>query len=289
MKFSIITPTYNSGKYLTETIKSVVSQKGDFEFEYIIVDGGSDDETLDIIKKYAEEYPFIRWISEKDNGMYDAINKGFSMATGDIFAYINSDDVYEPKAFNTISKVFKKFPEIQWVKGITLISNEKLETIKTPHCFIFNQEWIRKGIYGRYAYFIHQDSAFWRKELWEKIGKIPEDIKLAGDYYLWTQFAKYSPLWSIDYTVSRFRKRKGQLSENMSKYRKEQEKIVPKTKSFLALKIKLFFWLKAKLIILPESFFVILYRTLFWRESKHYIDIEDNALIKREANSYIVK
>ncbi|MCK5021964.1 MAG: glycosyltransferase [Candidatus Pacebacteria bacterium] len=288
MKFSIITPTYNSEKYLTETIESVLSQKGDFEIEYIIIDGGSTDKTIEIIKKYSEKYP-IKWISEKDNGMYSAINKGFSIATGDIFAWINSDDIYLPNAFQTISKTIKKYPEIDWLKGTTLISNEKLNTIKKSPCYIYNQKWIEKGIYGRNAYFIHQDSVFWTKELWNKVSKIDDKLKLAGDYDLWIKFAKLSSLWSINKPISRFRKRMNQLSKNMKDYRKEQKEISSEQKDLLTFKIKLFFWLKTKLPTIFEPIFIFKYKLLFWDRNKYYINIENNEPIKRKVNSYIAK
>ena len=286
MKFSIVTPTYNSEKYLADTIESVLSQEGDFEVEYIIIDGDSKDNTIDIIKKYAKKYP-LRWISEKDNGMYSAINKGFSMASGDIYAYINSDDIYLPNAFQVISKTFKKYPAIHWLKGITEIADEKLNTTKTSPCYIFNQEWIKKGIYGRNAYFIHQDSVFWKKELWNKIGKIDEKFKLAGDYYLWTQFAKHFPLWSINTPVSRFRKRSDQLSEDMTDYRKEQSEIQPEQKDFLTFRVKLFFWLKTKFPTSLELIFFCLYKLLFWGINKYYINIENNEPVKRKVKSYL--
>ena len=90
MKISIITPSYNQAEFIKRTIQSVLSQNYK-NFEYIIVDGGSTDETLSILKKYGNK---IRWISEKDNGQSDAINKGLKMATGKIVAYLNSDDTY---------------------------------------------------------------------------------------------------------------------------------------------------------------------------------------------------
>ena len=103
MKFSIITPCYNSEKYLEECIKSIMSQKYK-DFEHIIVDGGSTDGTLDILKKYERLYN-MRWISEKDDGMYDAINKGMRMANGDVLSWINSDDVYHPWTLFSVNKI----------------------------------------------------------------------------------------------------------------------------------------------------------------------------------------
>ncbi|HEY4500327.1 MAG TPA: glycosyltransferase, partial [Candidatus Paceibacterota bacterium] len=99
MKFSIVTPVYNGQAHIRETIESVLSQEGDFEIEYFIMDGGSTDATVEIVLEYASRDKRVSVFSEKDSGMYDAVNKGFFKATGDVYAYINSDDVYEPGAF----------------------------------------------------------------------------------------------------------------------------------------------------------------------------------------------
>lgn len=106
MKISVITPSLNQGAFIERTILSVLSQKGDIELDYIIVDGGSTDNTLDIVRKYQES---LTWISEKDRGQSDAINKGFNMATGELLAWLNSDDTYEPHALTEVAERYKKF------------------------------------------------------------------------------------------------------------------------------------------------------------------------------------
>lgn len=120
-------------RFIAETIESIISQAGDFDLEYIIQDGGSTDQSISIIKSYEQKisngtWPKkcnsidFKWFSEKDTGMYDAINKGFAKATGDIYAWLNADDLYEKDSFQTIVDVSKKFPDVQWMKGlVTLI------------------------------------------------------------------------------------------------------------------------------------------------------------------------
>ncbi len=239
MKFSIVTPSFNSERFISETIKSVLNQRGNFEIEYILVDGKSTDSTLQIIDKYKKLVSDKKWnkqcnnitvkiISEKDKGMYDAINKGFQLATGDIHAYINSDDTYLPNAFSTIQNHMNNNPKIQWIKGITSYINEGSIVFQSGVRNFYNQNWIKRGFYGRYLYFIQQDSVFWKANLWKKAGPIDPSLKLAGDYDLWIKFANHSKLHSINSQVSCFRKRKGQLSEQNQSYQDEMKIIAPK-------------------------------------------------------------
>jgi glycosyltransferase involved in cell wall biosynthesis len=235
MKISIITPCFNSEKYIKETIESVLSQKGDFELEYIIVDGGSTDGTVEYLKKIDEtickgEKSFaptkcFKYISEPDKGMYDAVNKGFSMATGDIFAWINSDDIYYEGAFERILEAFQKHKDVDWIVGISNTINENSEIIIEGCLRFYNTKWIQKGYYGAVTAFISQESVFFRKSLWDKVGKIDTELKLAGDYWLWKKFAGFTELYSLDYLTSAFRKRKGQLSSELDKYLKEAKLI----------------------------------------------------------------
>lgn len=250
-RFSIVTPSFNSEKFVAETIESVISQAGNFSIEYFIMDGGSTDETCEIVQRYqrllAEEaYPIqcnsvvIHWVSEKDSGMYDAINKGFRNASGDIYAYINSDDIYLPGAFNTIAAVFTQYPEAEWLKGITSYINCNSTIYSAGLCHIYAREWIAKGVYGRERYFIQQDSVFWRKSLWGKVGEINPSLKLAGDYYLWVAFSKYASLISVKAYLSCFRTVEAQLSSNFSSYKKEIDEICPPNKKMGKL-IRFFF------------------------------------------------
>lgn len=111
-RVSIVTPSYNQGRFLERTILSVLNQNYP-NLEYIIIDGGSADESVQIIKKY-EKY-LTYWVSEKDNGQADAINKGFGRSTGQILAYINSDDTYNPGALSKIADIFNKNPRADLV------------------------------------------------------------------------------------------------------------------------------------------------------------------------------
>jgi len=221
--------------------------------------------------------------------MYDAVNKGFSSATGDVYAYINADDFYLPNAFSAISNVFKKYPAIAWVKGITNFTDEESGEVKEGYGYIYNQNWIQKGIYGRNAYFIQQDSVFWKSNLWKQSGEIQKGLRYAGDYYLWLQFSKYSPLISINKAVSCFRKRSGQLSGDMKKYRLEQLSL-SQEHGCLNFRVKLFFWIASKFQG-PRGvfFFKKLYPVFYLDRQKQYIDFHtNNEPILKSARTYLI-
>jgi glycosyltransferase involved in cell wall biosynthesis len=125
LKLSIVTPSFNQGRFLEETILSVLNQ-GYEPLEYIVIDGGSTDESVEIIKRYQDRLTY--WVSEKDRGQVHAINKGLERVTGDVFAFINSDDIYFPGTFNAVMSYFKDHPDASWVCGDTQMFGEGHET-----------------------------------------------------------------------------------------------------------------------------------------------------------------
>ncbi len=237
MKLSIITPCYNSEKFISETIESVIYQKGNFDIEYILVDGKSNDGTIEIVNRYIEKNIRgdleircndlkIKFISEKDNGMYDALVKGIKDSTGDIIAYINSDDFYLPNAFSTVAEVFENNRQVQWITGINTNYNEEGQIITMKMPFKYNKKFIRGGVYGKYLPYIQQESTFWKRKLLDDIdlNKL-KSYKLAGDYYLWNSFAINNELIIVKSALAGFRIVKGQLSSDCKKYMKEFDSI----------------------------------------------------------------
>jgi len=156
-KISIVTPSFNQGRFIEETIRSVLDQNYP-NLEYLVIDGGSTDQTIDIIRKYEPQLSY--WESEKDRGQVHAINKGLARATGDIFAYINSDDVYLPGALSKVAQYFEEHPSVEWVCGDTRMFGEghKTEVVRTvtpksaAHCL-------------SWAYKAPQPGHFWKREL----------------------------------------------------------------------------------------------------------------------------
>jgi glycosyltransferase, family 2 len=225
---TVVTPTYNSEEYLEDCIKGIMSQTYR-NFEHIIVDGGSQDGTLSIIKKYEGKYP-MRWISEPDNGMYDAISKGFKMAKGDIFCWINSDDMYLPWTFEAINKVMYKVvngTKVQWCVGVgSRYTSDGINYIVDKGIKTYPREFIRRGWHnGQKLGCLQQESSFWTRELYESVGGIDTQYKLAGDYHLWRKFAEKERLYSLNTLISGFRIHEGQKSSDKIEYFREEGKM----------------------------------------------------------------
>jgi len=192
-KISVITPSYNQGKYIESTIKSVLDQ-GYPNLEYLIIDGGSTDNTLKILKKYSSK---IKWISEKDKGQADAINKGIKMSSGEIIAYLNSDDVYEPKSLYTIATFFINNPKAVFVHGKGKHIDKNGEYIEDypskPTDYL--------GLHPTCS--ICQPTTFWRRKLINKIGYFDTSLNFAMDYDYWIRISKVYPLnYIYDYLGS---------------------------------------------------------------------------------------
>jgi glycosyltransferase involved in cell wall biosynthesis len=176
-KISVVTPSYNQGHFIEETIQSVVYQ--DYpNIEYIIIDGGSKDQSLAIIHKYENQISY--WVSEIDAGQTDAINKGLLKVTGDIIAYLNSDDLYTPNAIRIAIDFFKTHPDIDMIYGDIIHIDEHSDFInlqKTGKILLEN--------YLNCQTYLPQPTVFFRKRVIEKIGYFDETLHLAMDLDYW--------------------------------------------------------------------------------------------------------
>jgi glycosyltransferase involved in cell wall biosynthesis len=194
---SIITPSFNQARYIEATIRSVLTQ--DYpRLEYIIVDGGSTDGTVDIINKYKSRVAW--WVSEKDKGQTDAINKGFARATGEILAWINSDDTYEPGAVAAAVKYLQAHPEVGMVYGDCNFINEGGMVIGKFNSAQTNHSLIRQG----YVH-IPQQTMFFRADLWKQVGPLDPSFYFAMDYDLWTRISALAEIKYVPQTWANFR------------------------------------------------------------------------------------
>ena len=196
-RVTIVTPSFNQARYLEETIQSVLNQ--DYpNLEYIIVDGGSTDGSVEIIRKYANRLAW--WVSEKDRGQTDAINKGFARASGDILAWLNSDDTYLPGAVRGAVEVFRTHPAAGLVYGEANYINGNGRVIGRFPSALTNYRRLRRG----YVH-IPQQAAFFRADLWRKVGPLDPSFYFAMDYDLWVRLAREAPLEHIQNVLANFR------------------------------------------------------------------------------------
>jgi len=225
---------------------------------------------------------------EKDDGPFDAINKGFARATGDFCTWADADNTYAPGALAGLAKVLQMFPDIDWVRGYSSTIDEYGNLLRRKQTAVYRQDWLQLGIYGMEAYFVQADTVFFSAKLWKKVGPIPSEYKRAGDHWLWMEMAKHTPLWCVNLQTTNYRKRQGQLSLGP---RASQERWLARPKrSAKAWGARLFFSPQSRLFPKGEKFFLWLYPKLFMR-GKHkmqYIDFENGTPVKKWAKSFII-
>ena len=199
---SIITPSYNQGRFIERTVRSVLDQ-GYPNLEYIVMDGGSQDGTLDVLRRYEGR---LTWVSEQDRGQADAINKGIRRTSGDIVAYLNSDDVYRPGALLRVAEEFDRHREALWLTGKCAIIDEEDREVRRPITAYKNL------LLRRYSYSlllvtnpVSQPATFWRRSAVEQFGLFNEDEHLVMDYDFWLRIGKENPPVVLDDYLADFR------------------------------------------------------------------------------------
>jgi glycosyltransferase involved in cell wall biosynthesis len=184
---SIITPSYNQAQYLEETILSILGQ--DYQnLEYIIIDGGSNDGSPEIIQRYSDRLAF--WVSEKDQGQTDGINKGFARASGEILAWINSDDTYLPSAISEAVEFLGAHPQAGLVYGDANLIDRNGEVIGKFPARQTDYTRLRRG----YVH-IPQQAAFFRADVWRQVGPLDPSFYFAMDYDLWVRISRIAPIY----------------------------------------------------------------------------------------------
>jgi glycosyltransferase involved in cell wall biosynthesis len=215
---AIVTPNFNGGRFLAKTMDTVISSDID-GLQYVVVDGGSTDESIAIIDSRRERLFHV--FSEPDNGIYDALNKGFSVTSSDIMGWINSGDILFPDSLAIVQEVFSIYPEIEWLTSrvTTMLDHRGRIAFQAIH-YGFERDGFLRGDTlpgfgtGPMMAYIQQESTFWRRSLWERTGgRLNDRLRLAADFELWARFFDVADLWSISAPLGAFRKHAGQLTE----------------------------------------------------------------------------
>jgi glycosyltransferase involved in cell wall biosynthesis len=250
MKISIITPTLNHAKYIEDTILSVKNQNYS-DFEHIVIDGGSTDGTIDILKKY----PHLIWISEKDSGQSNAINKGLKMASGDIVTWLNSDDYYEDNIFSAIVETFENNKDCFVLYGdmTDIDENKNILGTRAGDVITLQNLLINPAI-------VRQPGCFWRKEVIDRIGYLNENLHLVMDYDYFLRIAKQFRFYHVNTNMCYFRLFQGTKTSRFKKRQIHEIYLVMKKES----------------ACLPYRFYIYLFR-------RNYLSIKQRlfAAIKR--------
>jgi glycosyltransferase involved in cell wall biosynthesis len=190
---SIVTPSYNQAPYIEQTIQSVLGQEYP-DIEYIVVDGGSTDNSFEIIRKYSHRLAY--WISERDSGQAEAINKGFSRANGEILAWLNSDDYYLPDTISTVVQCFEEHPEVVMVYGDMLAVDGDGQTINVQK---FKQLSLEDLLCFQ---IVGQPSVFFRRSAFAKTGPLETTFHFMLDHHLWIRLAQQGRILHVPQVLS---------------------------------------------------------------------------------------
>ncbi|MCG6872046.1 MAG: glycosyltransferase [Gammaproteobacteria bacterium] len=198
---SVVTPNFNHGKTLERTLRSVLGQRYP-GLQYVVVDDASTDDSPQILDAFEGEIDVIR--SPERRGQYVSINEGMSRCRGDILAWLNSDDIYLPWTLALVAHIFSRHPDIQWITGIPTVMQGGA-IVAVGRCRPWPRRLIRAGLCDqRHLPMVQQESTFWRRGLWETAGGLDTRIDFAGDYELWTRFAREAELVTVQAILGGF-------------------------------------------------------------------------------------
>ncbi|HLL90905.1 MAG TPA: glycosyltransferase family 2 protein, partial [Tepidisphaeraceae bacterium] len=216
---SVVTPNFNYGGTVEATLRSVLAQRYP-RLQHVVVDGGSTDDSLDRIARYRPHLSAV--LTGSDRGQYPAINEGFAAATGDVCGWLNSDDIYLPWTLWQVGLIFATFPQIQWITGRpTQIQDGVIHDVGAFRPY--PREFVRAGLYNQGDggfWWIQQESCFWRRGLWEKVGGLDPSYPYAADFDLWQRFAAHADLCAVSTVLGGFSFRGGhnRSAANWDKY-----------------------------------------------------------------------
>jgi len=254
-RISIITPSYNQARFIRATIDSVLTQ--DYpNLEYFVIDGGSDDGTIEILKSYGEK---LNWVSEKDHGQTDAINKGLKKSTGEVLAFLNSDDILFPGALNIVGEYFANHKDCDWLTGNCNVIGVDGRTLLRHNWLVAGYKKILLALYSPFTLRVvdnmfPQPSTFWTRRAYEKIGQFDESYHYVMDYDYWLRLSKYFKPHYLRVVLSGFRSQPNSKSET-SRSQMVQEGVLALKKNGAT---KLEIWLHA----LHSQIMVVIYKII---------------------------
>jgi glycosyltransferase involved in cell wall biosynthesis len=233
MKFSIVTPSFNQNRFLERAMRSVLEQEI-ADLEYIVVDGGSTDGSVETIRRHAAR--LAHWASRPDRGYADALNEGFARSTGGIMGWINSDDMLAPWALRVAHSVFAALPAVEWITTLyPLVMDEDGMVIAARRTEGYSAGAFYRGrnvplVRGFYTSVIQQESTFWRRSLWEQAGaRLDGGLRTAGDFELWARFFQHAELHAVGVPLGCFRFQKESFTSNeMNSYLEECRTVLRK-------------------------------------------------------------
>jgi len=211
-KFSIVTATLNRHDYLPRCIEGVAGQNYP-DKEHLIIDGGSSDGTIELLQDYQKKYPHIKWISEPDNGISSALNKGLAMATGEIIGVNGDDDFYEPGALDLVAREFDQDPSVGVVSGnCDHIRNDGTVWFTVKAGFTNRRDLIEYWRHWGRSTFLPAPSTFFRKVVVDTVGGFDEADRYAMDYHHWIKITEKFSVKTIDQVLAKFRCDEGTIS-----------------------------------------------------------------------------
>jgi len=242
MKISIVTPTYNSEKYIQKTLDSIHDQAYK-NIEHIVFDGLSTDKTIEIVKSY----PQIKWISERDNGQSDALNKGFRIATGEILAWQNADDIYYPETFQLVVDYFNAHPEVDIVYSDYSVIDASGKWI----CNVYPPNW-NLWLFSHARFVPFQPTVFWRRKVYEAVGELDEQLHYCMDVDFFAKASKKFTFAKIPKILGAFRVHEGsktQQKKNAASVEKENKLVLSRSFNYKFIDYVFFFlFLKRRIV-----------------------------------------